>query len=102
MADSDYIRRDDALDCFACDLGKKDRKISYQGFMVEAAMRIHDIPASDVKPVVRGRWNRYVHDKELWANYCSACNTYLQIGMDWEPNFCPNCGAHMRKETEHD
>lgn len=54
MVATEYISRDDALDCFACDLGKKDRKISYQGFMVEAAMRIHDIPAADVRPIPDG------------------------------------------------
>lgn len=55
------------------------------------------VPAADVRPVVRGRWNRYVYDKKLWANYCSACKTFLPYGMDWEPNFCPNCGADMRE-----
>lgn len=60
---------------------------------------IRNVPAADVRPVVRGRWNRYEHDEELWCNYCSACNTYLPPGMDWTPNFCPNCGADMRDAT---
>ena len=64
--------------------------------------RLNAVPAADVRPVTRGRWNRYVHDKELWANYCSACNTYLPPGTDWEPNFGPNCGADMREEANHD
>lgn len=52
----------------------------------------------EVRPMVRGRWNRYEHDGEIWANYCSVCNIYLPLGLDWEPNFCPNCGADMRPD----
>ena len=83
-----------ARDCY-------DRILAENDTMREQLATIGKKPGDkmdDVRPVVRGRWNRYVHDKELWANYCSACNTYLPPGMDWEPNFCPNCGADMREE----
>ena len=52
------------------------------------------VPAADVRPVVREKWgldpqcpvcgeDRYKGlDAEIWA--------------DWEPPFCPNCGADMR------
>ncbi len=50
---AEYIKREDALNCFSCDLGKKDHSVSYQGFMVEAAFRINDIPSADVVEVVR-------------------------------------------------
>ena len=49
---TDYISREAALDCFACDLGKKDYPVSYQGFMTEAAFRINDLPAADARPVI--------------------------------------------------
>lgn len=47
---NEYISREAALNLFACDLGKKDYAVSYQGFMTEAAFRINDIPAADVVP----------------------------------------------------
>ena len=95
---TEYISRDDALDCFACDLGKKDRKISYQGFMVEAAFRINDIPAADVRPVVRGKWK---HDGSDWKNrfICDQCG-YKWFFEAEEAHFCPNCGADMRPIKE--
>lgn len=49
----------------------------------------------DAKPVVRGEWIPDKHDPEfkLW---CSACNW---TGV-YPYNFCPNCGADMRKEKD--
>lgn len=49
---------------------------------------------SDVKPVVRGEWERHWNIKFGWVWKCSSCgqenfSTY---------KFCPNCGAEMRKE----
>lgn len=57
-----------------------------------------NVPAADVRPVVRGRWNvvsfRNVRTGVLKKCVCSVCSfteTYFK-----EPNFCPNCGADMR------
>lgn len=54
------------------------------------------------RPVVRGRWIRT--DAYPHRLYCSVCfKTYLkndELLERWEfpLNFCPNCGADMRKE----
>lgn len=55
---------------------------------------IDEIPAADVRPVVRGKWGL---DPQ-----CPVCGEDRYKGLDadiwadWEPPFCPNCGADMR------
>lgn len=58
---------------------------------------IRTIPAGtiiDVAPVVHGRWEPGNHD-------CPICgeNKFkdldADIWCDWQPDFCPNCGAKM-------
>lgn len=53
---------------------------------------LDDIPAADVRPVVRGHWEAYT----LTTVKCSVCGA---IGYDWKRfgNFCQNCGADMRE-----
>lgn len=55
----------------------------------------HDVPAADVRPVVRGEWKKMPDG----ACVCSVC----QLGLESFTqaifyNFCPNCGADMRGE----
>ena len=60
---------------------------------------IDDIPAADVRPVVRGKWINQRADSEM----CSACgvrfyiSALFAVGGNDEPNFCPNCGAMMEE-----
>lgn len=55
---------------------------------------INSIPAADVAPVVHGRW-------EPGNPICPVCggNKFkdldADIWCDWQPDFCPNCGAKM-------
>lgn len=58
---------------------------------------LYDVPAADVRPVVRGRW---IEKPYLLGttNVCSVCGE--NYGMPHgKYNFCPNCGADMREET---
>lgn len=49
-------------------------------------------PRADVRPVVRGRW-----EKDTPMGYkCSVCGCL----MPGKSNFCPNCGADMRGGSE--
>ena len=54
-------------------------------------------PAADVDPVVHGRW-------EPGNPICPVCggNKFkdldADIWADWEPPYCPNCGAKMDLE----
>ena len=51
-------------------------------------------PAADVAPVVHGRW-------EPGNPICPVCggdkfkDLDADIWCDWQPDFCPNCGAKM-------
>ena len=51
----------------------------------------NEIPAADVRPVVRGKWALQYDGDGQW--HCSQCgNRYI-----YTTDFCPNCGADMRE-----
>ena len=58
-------------------------------------------PAADVVGVKHGRW-------EPGNPICPVCgeNKFkdldADVWADWQPKFCPNCGARMGKEGEHE
>lgn len=60
----------------------------------EAVTRVEDFPAADAAPVVHGRW-------ENGNPICPVCgedkfkDLDADIWCDWQPDFCPNCGAKM-------
>ena len=67
---------------------------------------IETFPAADVVEVRHGRWmttDAYPHHL-----YCSVCyKTYAKNAkwvneLDLPTNYCPNCGARMGKEDDHD
>lgn len=75
-------------------------------FPAERACEIaRTIPAADVVERKRGEWvgeadgyadGELVYD--VW--YCSECNHCIDDGTDDPdllPNYCPNCGADMRR-----
>ena len=57
---------------------------------------IDDIPAADVRPVVRGHWIPTGQDEEFYGelNKCSVCGA-VDIGFG---DYCFNCGARMEGE----
>lgn len=60
-----------------------------QGFIVCEEL-IKEQPTVEAREVVHGEW-KY---RKLWGFYtCSECNH----GSKTQDNFCPNCGADMRK-----
>jgi hypothetical protein len=105
---SEYIEREAANEvCREC--VRKYPNSFYNG--IEAVRsELRKLPAADVRPVVRGEWEkdegfdeygggRYVE----WT--CSECFCKVKGGwavrdshIDEKPreNFCPNCGADMR------
>ena len=64
---------------------------------VTCNMRAHKIVASiqaaDVAEVRHARWI-----KHEWYDECDACRAKVICGY----NYCPNCGARMGKEDEHE
>ena len=96
------------LYCTECDKrkGKKRGKMVTLYEIGEAPCKscgIHDMleeveayPAADVRPVVRGRWEKCVGENGVTsACRCSLCgfedNRFSMF------NFCPNCGAKMEE-----
>ena len=60
---------------------------------------IEELPVADVEPVRHGRW-------ENGNPICPVCggdkfkDLDADIWCDWQPAFCPNCGAKMDKRDE--
>ena len=57
---------------------------------------LSDIPSADVRPVVWGEWK---HSESAGLYTCSVCGQYGTVHDALDYNFCPHCGADMRKES---
>lgn len=83
---AEYIERG-----FALDVVKRT-----SGDYAAAFAEIAHAPAADVAPVVHGKW-------EPGNPICPVCgeNKFkdldADVWADWQPKFCPNCGALMRE-----
>lgn len=51
---------------------------------------IKNIPAADVRSVVRGHWV---------DGACSNCGFFTDVVMSRFFSYCPNCGADMREKS---
>ena len=95
---AEYIERESLVRQIICnmtefvgapdDVQKHDEQCNYAIDMIE------DAPIADVAPVVHGQW-------EPGNPICPVCggNKFkdldADIWCDWQPDFCPNCGAKM-------
>lgn len=61
---------------------------------------IEDMTPADVRENTRGCWQKSYYDNVARTANCSKCGELLIFKQPGEkaPNFCPNCGADMRKE----
>lgn len=104
---SDYISRDKVAQAFEdADVDVCEDYGEYYGcewgFSRDAVRKIvAELPAADVVEVVHGKW-------EPGNPICPVCgeNKFkdldADVWADWQPKFCPNCGARMGKEDEHE
>ena len=60
------------------------------------AEKIKSIPASDVVPVLHGKW--LTHSDRPDSLICSVCECGFDMWKHDQHNFCPNCGAKMDLE----
>ena len=98
----EYIERA-AIEKFIEDgLNNPDKNKAFGHDAIEIMTEVHYMPAADVAPVRHGRW-------EPGNPICPVCgeNKFkdldADVWADWQPKFCPNCGALMeKKEDEHD
>lgn len=100
---AEYIDREQAIETFKKVLpitprscGKTDIYMRWISVLSEAW---NDIPSVDVRENIRGEWIPIIDGNEYGEAiqvgcYCSECGEELQ----YEPNFCPNCGADMREK----
>ena len=113
---AEYIEREAAIKSF-CDgcIDEEDCHASPHKYVCAEVETIKAIPAADVRPVVRGKWEdvevTYVADKttlpfeRISSMRCNQCNRYhTEIYYYGNPtemaHFCPNCGADMREEQD--
>lgn len=95
-----YIRLEDAIEQFQkqYDLLSDDYYTPHRSGIADCIEILKDIPAADVRPVVRGKWVTYRPDCRPVCNWkCSACSYDFGFGVQPNWNFCPNCGADMRE-----
>ena len=64
-----------------------------------AADAVRELPA--VQPERKtGKWIDAVVAGELPVIVCDQCNTFFPLQFGASHNFCPNCGADMRGESD--
>lgn len=107
---AEYIDRQKVLDLaktFSLDIDW-DKDPSFLSFTYVTTNDIKTIPAADVRPVRRGKWEKadgaycggFTEDGDsitLPTVRCSVCKKLI-APVIWK-NFCPNCGADMREKT---
>ena len=92
-----YIKREYVVDA-VLDVYYDTPDIDLSGEKFEAA--ILKIPVADVAPVRHGKWE--------CGKPCPVCGRDRFEGLDadiwadWEPPYCPNCGAKMDRGADND
>lgn len=74
----------------------EDKKISLIGAVADMVMLISEQPVIEAEPVRHGRWECVIEIVSgVSAGQCSECGR-----CDFVKNYCPNCGAKMRGESD--
>ena len=93
---AEYIEREAIME-FPLRKDRCDKEHANEHFIfgVESVLEyVENLPAADVAPVVHGWW-------EPGNPICPVCGENKFRGLDadiwcdWQPDFCPNCGAKM-------
>lgn len=66
----------------------------------DCASELMDLPAAEVAEVRHGRWVNTNKEVEQMCK-CSECGYPVSYFWSRTP-YCPNCGARMDKEDEHE
>lgn len=70
---------------------------AYEQGWYDALCCLEHIPASDVAPVVHGRWE--TNSDRPDTIICSICKCGFDMWKHDPHNYCPNCGAKMDLEA---
>lgn len=70
----------------------------------DLAEDFYTIPAANVAPVVHGRWEirptgMATDTGPEYKAYCTVCN---EPNKQYQPPFCPHCGAKMDGGADHE
>lgn len=98
---TDYIDRETAL-LFPFANGRYDHENANPNFIFGCESYreyLEKLPAADVRPVVRGEWGT-MGDNNIRCSICKHRVPYFSAYQKWFSDYCPNCGADMRKENE--
>lgn len=92
----EYIERERLKEAFNADLQTLQTLDEHTMDLI--LIEIDEAPAADVAEVRHGKFN-FLQEDMVWCycGVCSVCRNYVQA---W--NYCPNCGARMDKEDEHE
>lgn len=118
---SDYISREAALKAAehaygewnlamaAADGARQINLVYKRQELLKAVASVFDIvPAADVEPVRHGQWVRIDDDwNSLTTFQCTVCGEEFCFEIDEDIellnyNYCPNCGAKMELEDDHE
>lgn len=102
---AEYIEREAALRvlCDACGNAACPKGLIPRCSYYE---KMQSVPAADVRPVVRGKWHSQFYYRESTKSYDCEMHVCSECGGEWSYdaetgmssyNYCPNCGADMRK-----
>ena len=98
---SDYISREAAIRVID-ELYVKRPLDSDRFVLTGVGARLEELPAADVRPVRRGKWVPANEQSNGGTVYCFSCCSECGRKTATNTNFCPNCGADMREEIDHD
>lgn len=94
---AEYIEREKALE--ECDwYANEFCECEYAIMPLKGALE--NLPAADVRPVVKARWKDHRTNEHDGEWHCSACGEepwWCGVTEDILPPYCPNCGAMMEE-----
>lgn len=105
---SDYIEREAVLAICEKEYQERLKMADWCGDTVawNIAADVSALPAADVAPVRRGRWEEVDWVEPDGHGFgtirtpkaglqCSQCSNVFKKELLWKENYCPNCGARM-------
>ena len=91
---SDLISREALIDALEKEEKVYEDNMSVPSFFTALSV-IRHLPTIEAVPVVHGEWERIPYS--FVGGYRCSCCGQKTLERHW--NFCPNCGADMRKKV---
>ena len=100
----EYIERAAALDICQKEYEERLRMADYCGDTVvwNIGGAIKSLPAADVAEVRHGKIIETIKDGKMNRVFSCCGHDFTELTCWYLPKYCPNCGARMDKEDEHE